>query len=244
MRLLLLTLPTAAENVALDDALLQVCEAAAGDEDTDVLRVWEALTPAVVLGRSSRLEREVDVDACRAWQIPVVRRPSGGAAVVVGPGCLMYSIILSYSRWPQLRSIDFAHRFILGKIRQAVGPSQPPVVLAGTSDLAMDGDPPRKFSGNSLRCRPHSLLYHGTLLYDFPLPLLGTCLRSPPREPEYRGGRRHDEFVGNLPRTAAQLQQGLVEAWGASDPLLDWPRGLTTQLVADKYSAEAWTAIL
>ena len=45
----------------------------------------------------------------------------------------------------------------------------------GTSDLAI-GD--LKFSGNSARCRRRWLLYHGTLLYDFPLSLVAQCLQD------------------------------------------------------------------
>ena len=55
MRLLDLTLPTAAENVALDEALLDAAEAASeqGSEEPEVLRLWEPTQFFVVVGRSS-----------------------------------------------------------------------------------------------------------------------------------------------------------------------------------------------
>src|SRR5881394_616969 len=90
MQLLDLTLPSPAENLALDEALLEAAEA--GELAGDVLRLWEMPQPAVIVGRSSRLAEEVDAPAVRAAQVPVLRRASGGAAVVVGPGCLMYSV--------------------------------------------------------------------------------------------------------------------------------------------------------
>ncbi len=34
--------------------------------------------------------------------IPVLRRASGGAAIVIGPGCLMYALVLSYELRPSL----------------------------------------------------------------------------------------------------------------------------------------------
>ena len=55
MKLLDLTLPDAAENLALDEALLDEF-AACGD----VLRLWEAERPAVIIGRASRWATEVD----------------------------------------------------------------------------------------------------------------------------------------------------------------------------------------
>ena len=94
MKLLDLTLPSPAENLALDEALLEAAEA--GELAGDVLRLWEMPQPAVIVGRSSRLAEEVDAPAVRAAQVPVLRRASGGAAVVVGPGCLMYSVVLRY----------------------------------------------------------------------------------------------------------------------------------------------------
>ena len=118
--------------------------------DRDVLRLWEPKQFMVVVGNSSRLEDEVELDACARIGVPVLRRPSGGAAIVTGPGCLMYSLVLSYSNRPQLKSIDEAHRFVLETIAAALRPLVPSIRRAGISDLAM-GD--YKFSGNSLRCK-------------------------------------------------------------------------------------------
>jgi lipoate-protein ligase A len=74
MRYLGLTLPTPEENLALDEALLVAAEAGGGE----VLRVWEWPRPAVVLGSGGKLTEEVDVSACRADGVPVLRRSSGG----------------------------------------------------------------------------------------------------------------------------------------------------------------------
>ncbi len=180
MRYLDLTLPTAAENLALDEALLEEAEAGGGPNET--LRLWEPRQTMVVVGRSSRIAAEVRTDACRELGIPVLRRPSGGAAIVTGPGCLMYALVLSYRLRPELRALSRTHQWVLGTLAAALETHVPGVRCCGTSDLAIDG---RKFSGNSARCRRGHLLYHGTLLYDFPLRLVGRCLNMPPRTPDY-----------------------------------------------------------
>ena len=141
-----------------------------------------------------------------------MRRASGGAAIVAGPGCLMYAVVLSYADRPALRAVEAAHRFVLDTLACALQPLVGDVRRRGTSDLAL-GD--LKFSGNSLRCRRQALLYHGTLLYDFDLSLIETCLTMPPRQPEYRHGRSHRQFVTNLPTTASALRTALVGTWGA-----------------------------
>jgi lipoate---protein ligase len=235
MQYLDLTLPSAAENLALDEALLEEAEAAA--MPTETLRLWEPRQPMVVVGRSSRVEAEVHLDACRELGIPVLRRPSGGAAVVAGPGCLMYALVLSYRLRPHLRLLSAAHRGVLGAMAAALAPLAPGVRCCGTSDLAI-GE--LKFSGNSARSRRNHLLYHGTLLYDFPLWLVGRCLAMPPRMPDYRAGRPHDGFLTNLPLGAETLRRALLAAWNARERRDHWPGEHTARLVAEKYGRAEW----
>lgn len=234
MFLLDLTLPSPEENLALDEALLE--EAERGGRPRETLRFWESPQQVVVLGRSSHLSVEVRQDACRQRGVAVLRRASGGAAVVAGPGCLMYALVLSYELRPDLRSIDAAHRWVMGRLRSALAPLAPGIELQGTCDLALDG---KKVSGNALRCRREHLLYHGTLLYDFPLELIEVCLGPPPREPAYRAGRGHAEFVANLPVAAELLRPAIAAAFGAGEPA-DPPRALIDVLVAEKYSQPQW----
>jgi lipoate-protein ligase A len=239
MYLLELTLPSPEANIALDEALLEAAEAA-GDE-REVLRIWESPAPLVVIGRSSRIEEEVHVARCRERGIPVIRRTSGGASIVAGPGCLMYAVALSYARRPQLKNLDEAHRTVLEPLAAALAQVAPGVRWAGTSDLAIGA---QKFSGNSLRCKRSHLVYHGTLLYDFPLVLIGELLKTPPRQPEYRQGRAHGDFIANLPIGRAELRASLLSAFHTEGVLPEWPEQLTAQLVREKYALASWNARL
>jgi lipoate-protein ligase A len=238
MQILDLTLPTPAENLALDEALLDEAEAA--ERAGEVLRVWEPSGNMVVLGRSSRVEAEVDLDFCRKNDIPILRRASGGAAILTGPGCLMYAVVLGYQQRPNLRAVGQAHSFVLGVIARAIKTFEPRVEFCGISDLAL-GD--LKFSGNSMRCRRGHFLYHGTILYDFPLELISRCLKTPARMPEYRAGRDHNSFITNLPVTAEAIQQAIIQAWDATEPMQNWPRELTARLALEKYGNNHWNGI-
>jgi lipoate---protein ligase len=229
------TCSTAAEDLALDEALLD--EAESGSEPREVLRVWELRRPTVVLGRSSQAAVEANVAECRRRGIDVLRRTSGGAAIIAGPGCLMYSVVLAYEHRPHLRALDEAHRFVLNTVLEAVRPYVPAARCRGTSDLAVEE---RKFSGNSLRCRREHLLYHGTLLYDFPLELIAACLGTPPRQPDYRQARPHGEFVCNLPVPRDALIVGLRDAFGARDVYENPPWDAAAKLVEQKYRRTSW----
>lgn len=236
MRLLDLTLDTPAENLALEEVLLEQAEADAGP--SEVLRLWESPVMAVVLGRSSNADIEVRRDACRTAGIPWLRRASGGATVMIGPGCLMYAVLLPYDRHPNLAMIEVAHEFVLARLRAALSQFLTGVEFQGTSDLTWHG---RKFSGNSLRCKRRHLLYHGTVLYDFPLDYVERCLGTPPRQPDYRLRRSHADFIVNLPIDPVALRRELARQWGADEPFPDWPRELTRRLAAERYESAAWT---
>lgn len=245
MKLLDLTLPTPAENLALDEALLDWAE----EENTthEYLRLWESPQPIVVVGRSSRVPVEVEEAACRQSNIPILRRSSGGATIVAGPGCLMYALVLSYDERPELKDIRRAHAFVLGRIAEALQPHISHlgnVEQAGTSDLVLVERTPGavqcKFSGNSLRAKRSHFLYHGTLLYNFDLSLIGSCLRMPPRVPDYREGRLHADFIMNLPVSRDVIRDALDSAWPTDSNVTNWPAKRVAELVDARFARDDW----
>jgi lipoate-protein ligase A len=234
MEFLDVTLPTLAENLALDEALLLDAEAGRGGE---VLRAWEWPQPAVVLGAGGRIADDVDATACTADGVPLARRSSGGGTVLLGPGCLLYSLVLRYDRAAELREIGSSYCYILGRLIDALTPLQPGIAMAGSSDLAVNG---RKVSGNSQQRKRDHLLHHGTLLYGFDPPLVGRYLREPPRQPAYRERRSHDTFVMNLPADALTLRERLRAEWTAEPAHRPLPLDAVQQLVATKYGQAEW----
>lgn len=232
MHLLDLTLPLPAENLALDEALLSTSEA--GEIAGGTLRLWEPDEHFVVLGRSSDSAVEVNLAACRAKKIPVLRRASGGGTILTGPGCLMYAVILSYDEHPETKSISHAHQFVLNRIAAGLAPFVPGITLAGTSDLAFHSTSGlQKFSGNALRAKRTHFLYHGTLLYNFDLELVATVLAQQTREPQYRAARTHREFIANLPLNREQIIAALVNTWNAKKPLTTWPQEHVRELTKE-----------
>ncbi|MFN4260637.1 MAG: biotin/lipoate A/B protein ligase family protein [Gemmataceae bacterium] len=229
-----LTLPTLAENLALDEALLLHAEAGAGGE---VLRSWEWPAWGVVLGAGGKLAEDVDERACLAHGVSIHRRASGGGTVLLGPGCLAFTLILNYQRAAELDDIRSSYGFILDRVRGALADAVPGLASAGISDLAIHG---RKCSGNSQQRKRHYLLHHGTLLYDFAVEHVAKYLRMPQRQPEYRHQRGHADFLTNLPLSALELRRRLRGSWQADVPLDAWPEDLVRQLVAEKYSRPKW----
>ena len=158
--------------LALDEALLE--EAHEGVRGETVVRTWMATHPVVVVGSSSRVEEEVDVAGCEAAGVPILRRPSGGATVILGPGCVMWSVVTPHPAG--VPAMERIHAAMLDPLVGALVSAGLPVSRQGTSDLVLavaagEGAPATlmKVSGNALRVRRHGVLYHGTLLDRFDL---------------------------------------------------------------------------
>lgn len=234
MRMFDLSFRTPAENLACDEALLEWCELNCGPE---VLRFWEASQPFVVLGYGKKVAEEIDSEACRVAGVPILRRCTGGGTVVQGPGCLSYALVLDMRDCPALAGVTEANAFIMERNRAALGTLlRGEVAVKGITDLTWNG---LKFSGNAQRRKKRYLLFHGTVLLDFDLSLMGRLLRHPVQQPAYRSQRAHREFVTNSRLAAEAVKAALVTAWHATELLSYFPQELMDELTP-KYGTDAW----
>lgn len=229
------TLPTSEENLACDEALLDLVEEGTEDE---ILRLWESDRYFVVLGSSSKVKEEVNEEACARDGIPVLRRHSGGGTVLQGPGCLNFSLILKIDPAGLTRNITETTNFIMQRhaktLTDLLGEK---VEMKGSSDLTIDG---MKFSGNAQRRRLNAVLFHGTFLYDFDLEKIARYLKQPPKQPDYRRQRNHLEFVRNIHCTSEALKKELRSAWDANHLFEPLPGERIKKLVEEKYSRREW----
>ncbi len=158
-----------------------------------ILRIWESKKYFIVMGRSSS-EDDLNLSYIKKDKIVVVRRKSGGGTVVQGPGCLNYTFVSDV--FPEATTVKKAFEWVLSRliavINEVLGLK---VVMRGTSDLCL-GD--RKFSGNAQRRKGSRFYVHGTLLYNFDLPLMDRFLALPQKRPSYRGERTNRDFLVNL----------------------------------------------
>jgi lipoate-protein ligase A len=228
------TFPTPEENLACDEVLLDMCEAG-GDE---ALRFWEPTNYFVVVGYANQTASEVHLDWCRQARVPVLRRCSGGGTVLQGPGCLNYSVAVRLERSETLQSISGANCFILERHQQALAALLGQAVeTQGHTDLAVAG---LKFSGNAQRRKRQALLFHGSFLLNFHLDLIEKALPMPSKEPAYRQGRSHTEFLMNLKVPAEQVKRALLKAWHATVTLETIPMEPVAHLVRDRYGCRDW----
>ena len=235
MKYLDLTLPSPAENLACDEALLDWREEA-GDEA--ILRFWESSEPFVVVGYANAIEAEVNVPNCKEKHIPIYRRCSGGGTVLQGRGCLNYALILRIEADSPLAGISGANKFIMERNREAIqSVAGKELSVQGHTDLAFGA---RKFSGNSQRRHKNFLLFHGTFLLNFDLTLVGDVLKFPSRQPDYRINRSHGDFLMNLDLPAVTVKAALQKVWKADLPLENPPLERVSKLAREKYATPEW----
>jgi lipoate-protein ligase A len=232
MNLLDLTLPTPAENLALDEALLDSAEAGQGGE---LLRFWESPEYFVVVGYANKVDVEVNRAACASEGIPILRRCSGGGTVLQGPGCLNYTLILNIGKSPSLQTIPETNCFVMNQQKVAMQTLlKEKVEIQGHTDLVLSD---LKFSGNAQRRKREFLIFHGTFLLNFDLRLVEDLLRMPSKEPAYRDNRSHNAFLTTLPLRPAELKAVLQKIWKATEAPAELP---DLRELAAKYQQPEW----
>lgn len=181
--------PLETRPYACDDDLI---EATLGDGQPRA-RAYAWPDVAVVIGRGGHQELELDTAAISADRVPLYRRRGGGCAVVLDPGNAVVSLTLPL---PGIGGITSAFAAISAFLAGALERLEiHGVKQLGVSDLVL-GD--RKIGGSCIY-RTRGLLYYSTTLLVNPdLDLVDRYLPHPPREPAYRRGRPHREFMGSL----------------------------------------------
>jgi lipoate-protein ligase A len=228
-----LSLPSPAENLACDEALLDLCEGGQADE---VLRVWEPSHYFVVLGYADKISTEVNLAFCEENTLPILRRCTGGGTVLQGPGVLNYSLMLRIGE--SVQSIPATNGFILRRHQAALGGLlRAPVEMQGQTDLAIGG---LKFSGNAQRRRKRFLIFHGSFLLNLDFDLLEKILPMPSRQPDYRANRSHSDFLMNLHVPAQTIKAALVKTWSATETPSKIPLDDIKALALEKYARDDW----
>jgi lipoate-protein ligase A len=204
-----------------DDALLQAPRA---DSQRRTL-VYVPREVQVVLGRGSKPETELHLSACREDGVSVLRRRGGGCAVLLDPGNIVVSVLEHAPGFGQNRA--HFRRLSAWLIQSLDRLGVTGLEQRGISDLAL-GD--RKIGGASLHRSRERLLYSVSLLVDPDISLIERYLKHPPREPDYRAGRPHRQFLGTLREawchgSPKDLADKLSQVLAHTEPSATLPKG-------------------
>ena len=125
-------------------------------EDKEYFFMWQ-VEPTVIFGRNQVVQKEVNLDYCKAHSIEVYRRKSGGGCVYADMDNIMFSYITPGS---EVKSIFRSYTYKVAEMLRKLGLD---AMSTGRNDV-MIGE--RKVSGNAFYTVAGHSIAHGTMLYD------------------------------------------------------------------------------
>lgn len=188
-------------NLAIDEQLAQ----SAGQTGRRILRLWWGSSPTAVLGCGDKPEKALNLDECERRGIGWVKRVTGGGTVLQTPEVFNYSYTA-----PDSGRLDTGRVFEQGAklIIYALARFGINAQKRGISDVTV-GD--LKISGNAQARKWRAVLLHGTMLIDMDRELMEAVLKHPFREPDYRNGRAHSDFIITLNDLGVVASEAQVE---------------------------------
>lgn len=155
---------------------------------------------SVVMGISGKLEKLVHLKQAQAYQLPVIRRYSGGGTVLIDPNTIFITLIGNGKKFP---------RPLLEEGEKLLTPLFPPGFTLKENDYVI-GD--LKIGGNAQYLSKNRWMHHVSFLWDYD-PKKMDVLHLPEKRPDYRQSRSHEAFLTKLadyyPCKAAWLEDAL-----------------------------------
>jgi len=133
-------------------------------------------TPYVCIGYHQDLEQEVDLEFCRAHDIPIFRREVGGGAVFLDGNQLFFHLILKHDNPIAPKRIDaFYQKFLkpVIAVHHRIGLQ---VEYKPVNDLIFQN---RKISGTGAAEIGDSIVFVGNLILDFDYETMARVLKIP-----------------------------------------------------------------
>ncbi len=208
---------SAAEGLAFDEAMMWR-HGGDGAVDEASLRLYTYQPHCALVGRYQSVEDEIDLDYCRRKEIQVGRRPTGGGAIIMGPGQLGVAITAAapLDRAPREVLKNYSRGVIagLGELGIEAG-------FRSKNDLEVHG---RKIAGLGLYLDQRgALLFHASVLVDLDVELMLKILQIP-------GAKLSDKAVARVSERVTTVSKELSSRLTAAEVRDRFAAGLTAAL--------------
>ena len=155
--------------------------------------IWQPDDIYIVLGRANSVEKALITDRVLSDSVKVLKRPSGGESVLLSPGMVVFSIKFTISN--KERPSDYFKLINTSLISRLNLLGIGNIAYKGISDLSINN---KKILGSSMYLKSNTLFYHAVINVNEDPSLISKYLTHPSKEPDYRGGRPHEEFVTSI----------------------------------------------
>ena len=156
---------------AADDALSQ---ARKENKIQNTFHFYRRDPAAVSVGRSRKIQEDVDVNECSKNNVKIVRRTTGGGTIFTDKECLIYSIVFN-SKDAELQSSQEIFENICNSIVITLKRFDIDAVYKPPNDILFNG---KKISGSAQIKKDDIVLIHGTILVDTDLELMNKVLKQ------------------------------------------------------------------
>jgi len=263
-RVIPFTNSSASENMAMDEAIFRVNQR---EDSLPTLRIYRWCPPSISLGYFQKIRDEVDVAACNRYHVDIVRRPTGGKAVL-HENDLTYAVIAKEHNPLFTPDILGTYRIISGCIADSL--SELGIYAEMSVDSRTSGDDSlkavcfsspshfellvnkRKICGSAQVRSRGVFLQHGSILLDFD-PVKTCALLAPRKGDRERQIEKLRESVTSVyEQTGTEisvekichvLQRGFEKKLGielVEGSLTGEEEALMTRLIKDKYTNNKW----
>ena len=224
----------AALNMAIDEALIE------NIDEAPVLRIYGWRPAAISIGYFQSIKEEVDLEKCRQLGVDVVRRLTGGGAVLHE-----FEVTYSFITKQYPHSIMESYRWICDAIVISINRLGFNASFVPLNDIVVDG---KKISGNAQTRRKGVLLQHGTLLLGVDVDKMFSVLKVPSEKLRDKIIKDVKERVSSLSGTtfedmASSLRTSFAEKFDAklvADSLSTEEVSHAKWLAERKYSSKEW----
>ena len=178
-------------QIAFDAALIELHRAGSTPDTLRFLR----FPPTVLIGRHQAMWHEVDVEACLADGVGLVRRITGGGAIYLDEGQVGWELVLSRKRLPMPTLGDYTRAIceaVAGGLSSAFGID---ARFRPRNDIEVGG---RKLCGTGGFFDGDTLIYQGTVLVDVDTSRMMSLLKVPKAKLEKHALDRPEDRVTTL----------------------------------------------
>lgn len=163
------------------------------ENQTNQFMIWIPDKIYIVLGASNQPDEALNIEKVVQDKITVLKRPSGGQTVVLTPNNLIISAAFFDQKTSQPKEVFNKVNKLIISVLEGIGITN--LAMKGISDIAISG---KKILGSAIYRNKNGLLYHAVLNLGEPASTFEKYLKHPSKEPDYRLGRSHAEFVTSL----------------------------------------------